>query len=60
MCGEYFTDILKAKSFQNGLSMAISIFNVVLRYIVIFAVTWVGYSTQTATLERVTIVTFLC
>jgi hypothetical protein len=31
-----------------------------LRTVVIAAVTWIGYSTQTALIERVTIVTFLC
>lgn len=60
MCGEYFEILIKATSFQQGLTYALSLFNQILRYLVIYAVTWIGYATETTQLSRVTIVTFLC
>lgn len=60
MCGEFFEALIKAKTFKNGLEYSLSIFNVLLRYLVIYAVTWIGYETQTEQLQKVTIVTFAC
>lgn len=60
MCGDYFELIIKATTFKTALEYSLTIFNVILRYIVIFAVDWIGYATQTELLERVTFVTFLC
>lgn len=48
ICGDFFGDILRVKIMQEGLTYALSIFNIVIRYMVIFAVQWVGYDTQTA------------
>ena len=60
MCGEYFEILIRATSFQQGLTYALSLFNQILRYLVIYAVTWISYATETTQLSRVTIVTFLC
>ena len=60
MCKEFAVKMLKAMSFANSLKYVMTIWNTILRMIVIYAVTWVGYDTQTAQLERVTVVTFLC
>jgi hypothetical protein len=60
MCGEFFEAIIKAKTFKSGLEYSLSIFNVLLRYLVIYAVTWIRYETQTEQLQKVTIVTFVC
>jgi hypothetical protein len=38
ICGDFFKDILKVKIMQEGLTYALSIFNIVIRYMVIFAV----------------------
>jgi hypothetical protein len=38
----------------------LTIFNYIIRVIVIAACTWIGYPTETAQLERITTVTFLC
>ena len=51
---------LKAYSLKSVASYSLTIFNIILRTVVIAAVSWIGYSTQTALIERVTIVTFLC
>ena len=42
------------------ISFGIATFNYVLRFLVIYAVQWIGYNTETRVLERVTKVTFLC
>jgi hypothetical protein len=47
MCGDYFELIIKATTFKTALEYSLTIFNVILRYIVIFAVDWIGYATQT-------------
>lgn len=60
MCKEFLEMALKAISLKQVASISLSIFGIILRTIVIAAVTWIGYSTQTKLIERVTIVTFLC
>jgi hypothetical protein len=45
MCGEYYEKIIEASAFKNGLEIALTLFNTILRYFVIYAVTWVGYHT---------------
>ena len=60
MCKEFLQIALKAYTLKSVASYSLTIFNIILRTVVIAAVTWIGYSTQTALIERVTIVTFLC
>ena len=60
MCATYLKLVFKTIAFSNSLKYVLAIFNFVIRTIVIMAVTWIGYATNTAQLERITTVTFLC
>jgi len=53
---------LKAKSdaLSNSISYVLTGFNYIIRTVVIIAVTWIGYPTETEQLERITSVTFYC
>lgn len=51
--------LLWAKLLQQGISIGLSIFNQILRYLVIFIVTWIGYRTETGQLKVITICTFV-
>jgi hypothetical protein len=43
-----------------SMKYVLTIFNYIIRVIVIATCTWIGYPTETAQLERITTVTFLC
>ena len=60
MCNEYYQTIIYASTMKQVISIGLSSFNYVLRYVVTMAVLWVGYKTNTAVLERITRVTFYC
>lgn len=45
MCKEFAIKMVKAMTFANSLKYVMTIWNTILRMIVIYAVTWVGYST---------------
>jgi hypothetical protein len=51
---------MKSYILSTSFSYILIGFNYVLRTIVIAVVVWIGYATQTAQLERITTVTFLC
>jgi hypothetical protein len=50
MCGALFELEEKALLFKTCLEYSLTIFNVIIRTIVIYAVTWIGYETQTSQL----------
>lgn len=60
ICYTYLSLDAKATILTSSFSYILIGFNYVLRTIVIMVVEWIGYATQTAMLERITTVTFLC
>jgi hypothetical protein len=60
ICGDFFWLTTKASYFKSSLKYVLIIFNKILTFVVIYAVMWIGYRTETAQLERITMVTFLC
>lgn len=60
MCMDYLKLMIKVVTYSESLKYVLTIFNYILRTVVIMVVTWIGYSTNTAQLERITTVTFLC
>jgi len=60
MCGRFFDQVSKAEYYKSSLKYVLIIFNKILQHIVISAVNWIGYATETSKLERITVVTFLC
>jgi hypothetical protein len=53
-------DILYAKFLAQAISIALSVFNQILRTVVILIIGRIGYASQTRYLQAVTMVTFLC
>jgi hypothetical protein len=60
ICYEYLKLDAKATVLSSSFSYILIGFNYILRTVVIMVVSWIGYATQTAMLERITTVTFLC
>jgi len=60
ICSKYLALSMKSYILSTSFSYILIGFNYVLRTIVIAVVVWIGYATQTAQLERITTVTFLC
>lgn len=48
MCGEFFDRYDTAKRYKQSLKYIILIFNKILEFLVISAVGWIGYSTESA------------
>lgn len=51
---------MKSSALSSSISYVLTGFNYILRTVVIMAVTWIGYKTETEQLERITSVTFYC
>lgn len=60
MCYDYLHLMIKVITYSSSLKYVLTGFNYLLRTFVIAVVTWIGYATNTAQLERITTVTFLC
>jgi len=60
ICKSYLELSFKSMILGYSFSYILIGFNYVLRTVVIAVVCWIGYSTQTGQLERITTVTFLC
>jgi len=51
--------VTRAFVFSKSLKYLLIIFNIAIRSIVIAAVKWIGYPTETKQLEQITLITFL-
>jgi hypothetical protein len=60
ICGEYLKLWGVSYALSTSMKYVLTIFNYLIRLVVITTVTWIGYATETAQLERITTVTFLC
>lgn len=60
ICHDFFVNLLEARLLNESITYFLSIFNVILRYLVIFVIMQIGYETETAQLRAITLVTFLC